>query len=126
MDQHKIGFPIRDILPFLTGKDIKIPQRGKERQIKSRVLIQQVTDHLNSSSTQFSYFDQIFLKRPERKEGLMLLSQAVRVSPINPKAKFMPCCLMLHLITKHIMKEHEERGASLFENKRALTTPSKS
>lgn len=118
MDQHKIGFPIRDILPFLTGEDIKIPQRGKERQIKSRVLIQQVTDHLNSSSAQFSYFDQIFLKRPERKEGLMLLSQ--------PKAKIMPCCLMLHLITKHIMKEHEERGASLLENKRALTTPSKS
>lgn len=126
MDQHKIAFPIRDILPFLIREDIKIPQRGKERQIKSRVLIQQVTDHLNSSSAQLSYFDQIFLKRPERKEGLMLLPQAVRGSPIHPKAKFMPCCLMLYLITKHMMEEHEGRGASLFENKRALSTPSKS
>lgn len=46
----------------LVREDVEIPQGGEEGEVKPRVLVQQITDHINSSSAQPPDLDQIFLE----------------------------------------------------------------
>lgn len=89
MALHKMGFAIGDVVLPLISEGVKVPQRGHEGQVKPRVLVQEVTDHLDRSSAQIPYFDQILLEKPGRTRSLVLLSQGFISQTI-----FMPCCLV--------------------------------
>lgn len=69
--QHKTGFDM--VLPLIR-EDIKVPQRGQEGEVEPRVLVQEVTDHLDRSSAQVPYFDQVLLEKAGRTHSLLLLT----------------------------------------------------